>query len=145
MFYFLILKIMNNTDNKNPVVHFEMPYEDENRISNFYEQAFGWKMIKLWEDMGNYITAHTSETDENNMVKTPWTINWWFYPKNNDMPAQYPSVVISVEDIKNAMIDIKSAWWKVLGEPIDIPWVWLYVSFFDTEGNRSSILQATYM
>ena len=30
---------------------------------------------------------------------------------------------------------------KVLGEPMEIPGVGLYVSFFDTEGNRVSMLQ----
>lgn len=27
-----------------PVVHFEMPYDDHKRLSKFYEAAFGWKM-----------------------------------------------------------------------------------------------------
>ena len=30
---------------------------------------------------------------------------------------------------------------KVLGEPAEIPGVGKYVSFFDTEGNRISLLQ----
>ena len=31
----------------NPVVHFEMPYEDRERLMKFYTQAFGWQMQKL--------------------------------------------------------------------------------------------------
>ena len=27
----------------NPVVHFEMPYEDRERLVKFYTQAFGWQ------------------------------------------------------------------------------------------------------
>ena len=27
----------------NPVVHFEMPAEDKNRMADFYTKAFGWK------------------------------------------------------------------------------------------------------
>ena len=27
-----------------PVVHFEMPYEDQGRLAAFYASAFGWKM-----------------------------------------------------------------------------------------------------
>ncbi|HEY4859057.1 MAG TPA: hypothetical protein VII14_03845 [Xanthobacteraceae bacterium] len=30
---------------------------------------------------------------------------------------------------------------KVLGEPLEIPGVGRYVSFFDTEGNRVSMMQ----
>ena len=88
---------------RNPVVHFEMPYENRDRMANFYTQAFGWKMQKLGEEMGSYVIAHTSETDENNMVKTPGTINGGFFPQKPDWPAQYPSVVIAVDDIKAAV------------------------------------------
>src|SRR5229473_281907 len=87
----------------NPVVHFEMPYEDQQRLMNFYSKAFGWQMQKLDSAMGDYVTAGTSETDENRMVKTPGTINGGFFPKKPDWPEQYPSVVISVNDIKDAM------------------------------------------
>ena len=59
----------------NPVVHFEMPYEDADRVAEFYKSAFGWDMVNIGEQMGNYITADTAETDENRMVKTPGTIN----------------------------------------------------------------------
>jgi len=57
------------------------------------------------------------------------------------MPAQYPSVVISVQDIKEAVGKVTDAGGTVLGEPIEIPGVGHYVSFFDTEGNRVSMLE----
>jgi predicted enzyme related to lactoylglutathione lyase len=46
-----------------------------------------------------------------------------------------------VEDIKQAMREVTQSGGKVLGEPMDIPGVGLYVSFFDTEGNRVSMLE----
>jgi predicted enzyme related to lactoylglutathione lyase len=125
----------------NPVVHFEMPYEDKDRVAKFYESAFGWQMTKLGAEMMDYVTAATTETDENRMVKTPGTINGGFFPKSADMPAQYPSVVISVGDIQEAMKKVTDAGGKVLGEPMPIPGVGTYVSFTDTEGNRASLLQ----
>ena len=36
-----------------PVVHFEMPYEDRDRMVRFYEKVFGWKGQKLGPEMGN--------------------------------------------------------------------------------------------
>jgi len=125
----------------NPVVHFEMPYEDTERLVKFYTQAFGWEMRKFREDMGNYVTATTTETDENMMVKRPGAINGGFFPKKADWPAQYPSVVIAVDDIKEAMKKVVDAGGKVLGDPMEIPGIGLYVSFTDTESNRVSILQ----
>jgi hypothetical protein len=39
------------------------------------------------------------------------------------------------------MDKVRTAGGQVLGEPMDIPGVGRYVSFFDTEGNRVSMLQ----
>jgi predicted enzyme related to lactoylglutathione lyase len=64
-----------------------------------------------------------------------------FFPKKPDWPAQVPSVVIAVDDIKAAMGKVKAAGGEVLGEPMEIPGVGQYVSFTDSEGNRVSILQ----
>jgi len=129
----------------NPVVHFEMPYENPERLVKFYERAFGWQMQKLGKDMGDYITADTTETDGNRMVKRPGAINGGFYPKKPDWPAKYPSVVIAVDDIEEAMKKVVDAGGKVLGEPMEIPGIGHYVSFTDTEGNRVSILQPVNM
>ena len=48
----------------NPVVHFELPAEDRKRSSKFYTEAFGWQMNHLGKDMGEYIIAMTTESDE---------------------------------------------------------------------------------
>ncbi|HEY1870626.1 MAG TPA: VOC family protein, partial [Chitinophagaceae bacterium] len=91
----------------NPVIHFEMPASDSKRMAKFYETAFGWKTQQLGADMGNYVVVGTTESDEMNRPKTPGAINGGFFQKSND--NQYPSVVISVDDIKAAMKKIKDA------------------------------------
>ena len=125
---------------KTPVVHFEMPYKDAKRVSKFYNSAFGCGMNDAGSDMGHYIVAITAETGKDNMVKTPGTINGGFYQKSKSTNP-YPSFVISVEDIEEAMITIKKAGGKVLGKPQDIPGIGMWVVFKDTEGNKVSILQ----
>jgi hypothetical protein len=125
----------------NPVVHFEMPAEDRKRMADFYTKVFGWKTQALGEDMGNYVLATTVDSDEIGCPKEPGAINGGFFQKTDDKPSQYPSVVIAVEDIEEHMKKVETAGGKVLGEPWDIPGVGLYVSFFDTEGNRASMLQ----
>ena len=47
----------------NPVVHFEMPYDDRERMAKFYQNAFGWQTQMLGEETGNYVLATTTETD----------------------------------------------------------------------------------
>ncbi len=82
-----------------PVVHFEMPAEDSKRMADFYSSVFGWHTQQMGEEMGHYVTVATTETDDKGRPKTPGAINGGFFPKRADMPAQYPSIVIAVEDI----------------------------------------------
>lgn len=131
----------------NPVVHFEMPYKDPKRVSKFYASAFGWGMTDAGKNMGHYVVAQTTDTDKNQMVKKPGTINGGFYQYNAKNPnLQYPNVVIAVSDIKKAMKTVEKAGGKVLGGqkkgvPDDIPGIGLYCAFVDTEGNRVGMLQ----
>lgn len=136
----------------NPVVHFELGYNDPARIAKFYETVFGWKTQQMGAEMGNYITAQTTETDENRMVQTKGAINGGFYQKTDNPLSHAPSVVISVEDIQAAMKAVVAAGGKILGgmnekgehimEPEMIPGVGFWISAMDTEENRFSILQA---
>ena len=64
----------------NPVVHFEMPYEKRERLVNFYYQAFGWQMQQLGPEMGGYVVATTTETDENRMPLQIGAIGGGFFP-----------------------------------------------------------------
>ena len=123
-----------------PVVHFEMPYENSDRLMKFYSQAFGWQLHEQGKEMGDYIVAWTTEVDENRMIKRPGVINGGFYPQTPKAP-KCPSVVIAVDDIHEAMLKVTEAGGKVLGEPVEIPGIGPYVSFLDSEGNRASILQ----
>ncbi|MCL5775094.1 MAG: VOC family protein [Patescibacteria group bacterium] len=132
-----------------PVVHFEMPYEDKNRMADFYSKAFGWQPQMLGPEMGNYVVVHTSEIDpKTNFPTKPGRINGGFYQKTKDNP--HPSVVIGVDDIRAAMKKVEEAGGKIVGgqkpgEPDEIPGVGLYVSFIDTEGNKTSLIQPSEM
>lgn len=135
----------------NPVVHFEMGYFDRERMKQFYTSAFGWDLKQMGAEMGNYVLAHTAETDADGMVKTPGAINGGFYQKIENPLSHAPSVVISVADIKAAMKAVVDNGGTILGgmsasgehtmEPTMIPGVGLWISIKDTEDNRVSLLQ----
>jgi predicted enzyme related to lactoylglutathione lyase len=134
----------------NPVVHFEMPYEDSKRVADFYAKAFGWQSQVLGPEMGAYVVMSTSETDsQTGFPKEPGRINGGFFKRTKE--TQYPSVVIAVDDIEAAMKQVTEAGGKVLGgvqgegKPDDIPGIGLYVSITDTEGNRVGMLQPKNM
>lgn len=124
----------------NPVVHFELPYIDADRISNFYEKTFGWKIIPLGADSGNYILATTTEKDAKPGFPAG-AINGGFYPVKKDWPQQFPSIVIGVENINDTIEKINQNGGKVLGDSMTIENFGIYVSFLDTEGNRNSVIQ----
>ena len=135
----------------NPVVHFEMGYNDRERAKRFYSTVFGWTMQQMGPEMGQYVVAQTAPTDDKGMVQTPGTINGGLYQKTESPSSHAPSVVIAVDDIKQAVEDVKAAGGTILGgmqpdgshtmEPTMIPGVGLWISIEDTEGNRVSILQ----
>ena len=125
-----------------PVVHFEFPYDDRDRIAGFYREVFGWELKMLGEDMGNYVLATTAKPGQRVGHEAPYgAIGGGFFPRRNDWPAQHPTVVIAVQDIRASMKKVGEAGGEVLGEPMAIPGVGDYVSFFDTEKNRVSMLQ----
>jgi predicted enzyme related to lactoylglutathione lyase len=96
----------------------------------------------LGEEMGDYVLATTVETGQKG-PKRPGAINGGFFAKRPDWPAQYPSVVIAVKDIKKGMAKVVKAGGRMLGRPMEIPGVGSYVSFMDSEGNRVGMLQPT--
>ena len=139
----------------NPVVHFEMGYQDKKRMVKFYTKIFGWKAQEMGEEMGNYVVVQTGETDAKGMPQKSGFINGGFYQKVESPLSHAPSVVVSVLNIKKAMKDIVAGGGKILGsmnkngghsdEPQNIPGVGLWISAMDTEGNRLSILQPKEM
>ena len=126
---------------KDPVVHFEMPAKDNARVSKFYTEVFGWNMQQLGAEMGNYVLAGTTDVDENNMAKNPGAINGGFFEYKKEPGFQHPHVVISVDDLEKSMELVKKEGGKILGEPMNIPGIGMYVSFEDTEENRVGMLQ----
>ncbi len=138
-----------------PVVHFEMGYEDRERAKKFYSDVFGWKMQQMGAEMGNYVVAQTAPTDDKGMIEKPGSINGGFYQKIANPLSHAPSVVIAVQDIKKAMKQVVEGGGKILGamdekggrsmEPMMIPGVGLWISAMDTENNRFSILQPNKM
>ncbi|MDE1860575.1 MAG: VOC family protein [Candidatus Micrarchaeota archaeon] len=122
-----------------PVVHFEMPAEDRKRMISFYSQVFGWETKQLGPEMGDFVTANTTESG-NSVPKKPGTINGGFYQKTGDV-SQTTTVTIQVNDIKAYRDRIVKAGGRISGDIMDMPGLGLFLSFFDTEGNRVNLMQ----
>lgn len=126
---------------KNPVVHFEMPAKDRDRVAKFYTNVFGWNMQQLGPEMGGYILAGTTPVDANNMVIEPGGINGGFFDYKDDELNRAPHLVISVDDLDKSIAAVKEAGGEIKNEKMDIQGIGTYVSFKDTEGNIVGMLQ----
>jgi hypothetical protein len=124
-----------------PVVHFELPADDRERMAAFYTAVFGWKADMLGPEMGSYTVVTTTETGDAGPTR-PGAINGGLYLRTAAPESQAPSVVIAVEDVEAASRAVEAAGGRLSGQPQEIPGVGLYASFIDTEGNRMSMLQA---
>lgn len=120
----------------NRVVHFEIEAKDKERAKKFYSTIFGWEMQQMGKDFSDYVVIVTGDPKE------PNGINGGMY-QAMDGKKQVNSFrsVISVDDVKKSMEDIKKAGGKVLHGPDNIPGVGLYSLCEDTEGNMFGILQ----
>ncbi|MBI4032802.1 VOC family protein [Candidatus Berkelbacteria bacterium] len=127
-----------------PVVHFEMPYDDPKRLAEFYSSAFGWQMNQLGAEMGNYVLATTSPVDEHNLHKNKGAINGGFFSPT-DTSNPYPSVVISVDNLEASMKKVEEAGGTLIDKPMEIPGIGMFIAFRDTEGNMVGMLQPTPM
>ncbi|HET9946839.1 MAG TPA: VOC family protein [Patescibacteria group bacterium] len=119
----------------NRVVHFEIEAKDKDRAKKFYEQIFGWEMQQMGKDMSDYVVVVTGDPKE------PNGINGGMYQAQKEKELNAFRCVISVDDVKKSMGDVKNAGGKVLHGPDDIPGVGLYALCEDTEGNMFGILQ----
>ncbi len=130
----------------NPVVHFDMPAEDRQRVANFYQTAFGWQTELYGPEMGNYILAITTELNGENRPKNPGAINGGFFTKTAEINC--PKLTILVDDIHDAMKKVVAAGGTVIGGrtpgvPEDMPGIGLFINIRDTEGNIVSLMQST--
>jgi len=126
----------------NRIVHFEVEAKDKMRAKKFYEEAFGWKMDIMSEEMGGYITVDTGNE--------PMGINGGIYQDDKKHLNAF-SCVVGVDNVDKAIKDVKAAGGKVfnqktddgkeLGIKVDIPGIGIYVKCEDTEGNKFTLLE----
>ncbi|MCI0562888.1 MAG: VOC family protein [Nitrososphaera sp.] len=122
----------------NKVVHFEIPFEDEERAKKFYQNVFGWQILKAPDMDYNMVT--TVETDQQTMMpKTPGAINGGLMKK--DQTGTHPVIVIDVPDVDGHLKQIEEAGGKVIMPKIPVGEIGLYARVADTEGNIIGIWQ----
>lgn len=114
------------------VVHFEIPADDQDRATNFYRRALGWRIDPM-PDM-NYNIVVTTPTDEKTGMPTqPGAINGGMMARESELTT--PVITVDVEDIDAALAKIEELGGSVVKPKDAIPGMGYYAYFKDTEGN----------
>ena len=118
-----------------PVVHFEIPTDDQERARAFYSQAFGWEISTRDPQ---YYLLNTAPTDAKMWPKDPGAINGGMMKRRH--PGERPLIVIRVQEMEAALARVKEAGGSAVFGPINIG-VGVYAHVQDTEGNAIALFQ----
>jgi uncharacterized protein len=124
------------------VVHFEIPAQDPDKLSEFYTRLFGWRIEKM--PMGGadayYITS-TVETDEQGMPKEPGAINGGIYRRESS--EQRPMNYVAVESVDQYTEKAQRLGARVLVEKMPVPGMGYFAQLSDPDGNPFGIFEFT--
>ena len=116
----------------NKIVHFEIPFNDEDRAKTFYKGVFDWEMQEMPEM--SYVITRTGPTDENFMPKESGFINGGMY-KRDEESAQSPVLVIDVRSVDKHVKKVEDAGGSVFRPKMQVGDMGYYAQVTDTEGN----------
>jgi uncharacterized protein len=114
----------------NRVVHFEIPAENPKRLSNFYEELFGWKIQEM--DGADYWIAITGEDDEPG-------INGALTGRQG--PEQVPINYVSVPSLDEYVEKASRLGARVTVGKQPVPGMGWFAHLVDLEGNPLGIWQ----
>jgi predicted enzyme related to lactoylglutathione lyase len=81
------------------VVHFEVPFDDEQRARDFYSAVFGWTTQSIPE-MGGYVMAFSGPSGDAGPTE-PGYINGGMFQRSQTLAG--PMITIEVDDIEAAL------------------------------------------
>lgn len=126
----------------NRVCHFEVPYEDKERMEKFYSSVFGWQFFPAPGEMP-YSFAITTEVDETFQPKNVGGINGGTYPRGgDDQPsAKSPVIVVEVESCEGKCEEIVNNGGQVVVPHMNVGDMGIYAQVKDSEDNIIGLWQ----
>jgi predicted enzyme related to lactoylglutathione lyase len=124
------------------IIHFEIPANDPEKLSEFYKNLFGWNFEKTsMGEAGDYWTIETRAGTAQNMEKamsTPGT-NGGMMKKmdENQRPLNY----VAVESVDDFSKKIQSLGGKIIMPKTPIPNMGAFAVGLDPEGNQIGIFE----
>ena len=119
------------------VVHFEIPFDDQERAKAFYGEAFGWQMTEL-PDMKYVLT--TTGPSEQGPPSEPGFINGGLLQRG--LPVGGPVLVLDVEDINASLEQIERLGGTTVESKQAVGEMGFSAYFKDPEGNLMGLWQS---
>jgi uncharacterized protein len=119
------------------VVHFEVPFDDGERATTFYREAFGWQLNSM--PQMQYTLVTTTPTDEKGRVAEVGGINGGMLHRQG--PITSPIITIGVDDIEESIARIEKLGGKVALGKQAVGTMGFSAYVHDTEGNLIGLWQ----
>ncbi|GIM97799.1 VOC family protein [Paractinoplanes toevensis] len=120
------------------VVHFEVPFDDGERATTFYREAFGWNLDSM--PQYRYTMVTTTETDGQGRPSEPGGINGGMLHRQGPITA--PVITIGVADLDEALARVEQLGGKVAIGRQPVGGAGFSAYFHDTEGNLIGLWQS---
>jgi uncharacterized protein len=118
------------------VVHFEIPFEDQERARAFYADAFGWTLLVMPEM--RYVLATTGPSEQG-PPSEPGFINGGLLERG--APVSGPVLVLEVEDIDASLQEVERLGGATVTERQPVGDMGFSAYFTDPEGNLMGLWQ----
>ena len=119
------------------VVHFEIPFDDQERANTFYAEVFGWTMTPMPEM--SYVLATTGPSDEG-PPSEPGFVNGGLLERGQ--PVTSPVLVLDVEDIDASLEKIEASGGRRVTDRQVVGDMGFSAYFTDSEGNLVGLWQS---
>lgn len=118
------------------VVHFEIPFDDQERAHAFYAEAFGWTLNPMPEMA--YVLATTGPSDQG-PPSEPGFINGGLLARG--APVGAPTITLDVEDIDATLAKVEELGGATVTARQTVGDMGFSAYFTDTEGNLMGLWQ----
>ncbi len=119
------------------IVHFEIPFDDGDRATNFYGTVFGWQAQPVPEM--EYTMAMTGPVGDDGMPAEPGFINGGLFPRTDTLDR--PLLTIDVEEIEAALEKVEANGGKTVEPKVAVGDMGFVAYFTDSEGNLIGMWQ----
>jgi uncharacterized protein len=122
------------------VVHFEVPYDDRERASAFYAEAFGWELTPL-PDLGYVLVTTGPTAPQGGGPQEPGFVNGGMLSRSEAIGG--PVVTLDVDDIDASLAKVEELGGHTVQPKVPVGEMGFAAYFTDSEGNLMGLWETT--